>query len=96
MEIQPVDLTALILGSLGILIVLIPVFGLTVRFAIRPIVEALGRAKEMGAPTREVEALSARVRELEEEVVRLKNIADPYRTALPSGTEPLRSGQGRG
>lgn len=96
MEIQPVDLTALILGSLGILIVLIPVFGLTVRFAVRPVVEALGRMREGSAPTREMEALSARVRELEEEVLRLKNVADPYRTSLPSGTEPLRSGQGRG
>jgi len=95
MEIQPVDLTALVLGSLGILIVLIPVFGLTVRFAIRPIVEALGRAKEMGAPARELETLSARVRELEEEILRLKNPSDPYRAALPSATDPLRSGQGR-
>ncbi|HXX30172.1 MAG TPA: hypothetical protein VEJ89_05595 [Myxococcaceae bacterium] len=94
MEIQPVDLTALILGSLGILIVLIPVFGLTVRFAVRPVVEALGRARESGAPSRELEALAARVRELEEEVLRLKN-ADPYRSALPAGADPLRSGQGR-
>jgi hypothetical protein len=98
MEIQPIDLTALILGALGILIVLIPVFGLTVRFAIRPVVEALGRAREVrdgSATVRELEVMSARLRELEEEVVRLKN-SEPYRASLPSGVEPLRPGQTRG
>jgi hypothetical protein len=95
MEIQPVDLTALILGGLGVLVVLVPVIGFTVRFAIKPIVDAVSRSRETAAPGREVELLAARVRELEEEVIRLKN-ADPYRVGLPSGTDPLRSGQGRG
>jgi siroheme synthase len=95
MEIQPVDLTALIPAVLGVLIVLVPVMGWTARFAIKPIVEALARAREAGAPSREVELLAARVRELEEEVVRLKN-SDPYRVGLPATTDPVRSGQGRG
>ncbi len=95
MEIQPVDLTALIPATLGVLIVLVPVIGFTVRFAIKPIVDALSRGRETAAPGREVELLAARVRELEEEVIRLKN-ADPYRVGLPAGTDPLRSGQGRG
>jgi hypothetical protein len=94
MEIQPVDLTALILGSLGVLIVLVPVIGFTVRFAIKPFADALARGRD-AAPGREVQLLAARVRELEEEVIRLKN-ADPYRVGLPAGTDPLRSGQGRG
>ena len=38
MEIQPVDLTALIPATLVVLIVLVPVIGFTVRFAIKPIV----------------------------------------------------------
>jgi hypothetical protein len=95
MEIQPVDLTALIPATLGVLIVLVPVIGFTVRFAIKPIVDALSRNRETAAPGREVELLAARVRELEEEVIRLKN-GDPYRVGLPSGTDPLRSGQSRG
>jgi hypothetical protein len=95
MEIQPVDLTALIPATLGVLIVLVPVIGFTVRFAIKPIVDALSRARETAAPGREVELLAARVRELEEEVIRLKN-SDPYRVGLPAGSDPLRSGQGRG
>lgn len=95
MEIQPVDLTALIPATLGVLIVLVPVIGFTVRFAIKPIVDALARTREAAPPGRELELLAARVRELEEEVIRLKN-PDPYRVGLPATTDPLRSGQGRG
>jgi hypothetical protein len=95
MDIQPVDLTALVPAVLGILVVLIPVIGFTVRFALKPIVEALSRAREVAPPGRETELLAARVRELEDEVMRLKN-ADSYRVGLPASTGPLRSGQGRG
>jgi hypothetical protein len=95
MEIQPVDLTALVPAILGICIVLVPVIGFTVRFAVKPIVDALARGRDTGTPVREVELLAVRVRELEEEVIRLKN-SDPYRVGLPAGTDPLRPGQGRG
>ncbi len=46
MQILPVDLTGLIATILGISIVLIPVIGLTIRFALQPTVEALGRLFE--------------------------------------------------
>jgi hypothetical protein len=95
MEIQPVDLTTLIPAVLAVCIPLVAVIGFTVRFAIKPITEALSRARETSSPGREVELLAARVRELEEDVIRLKN-SDPYRVGLPAGTDPLRSGQGRG
>jgi hypothetical protein len=93
--IQPVDLTSLILGILGVCIPLVPVIGFTVRFALKPIVDALAAARQASPAGREVELLAARVRELEDEVSRLKN-SDPYRVGLPSGTDPLRSGQSRG
>jgi hypothetical protein len=95
MEIQPVDLTALIPAVLAVCIPLVAVIGFTVRFAIKPIVEVLGRSREASSPSRDVELLAVRVRELEEEVIRLKN-SDPYRVGLPAGTDVLRSGQGRG
>ena len=57
--------------------------------------EALAHARGTAAPGPEITLLAARVRELEEEVIRLKN-SDPYRVGLPAGTDPLRSGQGRG
>jgi hypothetical protein len=97
MEIKPVDLTSLIPSVLAVCIPLVAVIGLVVRFAIKPIAEALSmaRSRDSSPSGREVEVLAARVRELEEEVIRLKN-ADPYRVGLPAGTDPLRSGQGRG
>ena len=95
MDFKPVDLTALIPIVLVCFIVLIPVLGLTLRFAVRPIVEALARARDPGDLGREVARLAAHVQELEEEVIRLKN-SDPFRPGLPASTDPLRPGQGRG
>jgi hypothetical protein len=46
MQILPIDLTALVATILGISIVLIPVIGLTARFALKPTVDALGRVLE--------------------------------------------------
>ena len=42
-EILPIDLTALLAVFMGISIVLIPVLGITARFALKPTVEALSR-----------------------------------------------------
>lgn len=44
MEFRPIDLTELLGVVLGTSIVLVPVLGLTMRFAFKPLVEALGRA----------------------------------------------------
>ena len=41
--IEPVDLTGLLAVFMGISIVLVPVIGLTARFALKPTVEALSR-----------------------------------------------------
>jgi len=43
MQILPVDITALVGTILGISIVLIPVIGVTARFALKPTAEALSR-----------------------------------------------------
>ncbi len=94
MEFQPVNLSEVIAAVLVPLIFLVPVLGLTARFAIKPIVEALARLRETTAPGRDVELLAMRLREVEEEVIRLKN-SDTYR-ALPASSDAMRSGQGRG
>lgn len=46
MEILPIDVTSVIAVFMGISIVLIPVIGLTARFALKPTVEALSRVFE--------------------------------------------------
>jgi hypothetical protein len=71
-EFLPVDVTQLVAVALGCLIPLIFVLGITMRFAAKPLVEALGKLRENGAPARDVEMLSRRVLELEQEVLRLR------------------------
>ena len=62
-------LIPLVLGTLGILTVLIPVAGLTARFALKPIVEAVARMKEAqsGSTGRELNVLEQRVSLLEQQ-----------------------------
>lgn len=62
-------LIPLVLGTLGILTVLIPIAGLTARFALKPIVEAIARMKEVqaGATGRELNVLEQRVALLEQQ-----------------------------
>jgi hypothetical protein len=62
-------LIPLVLGTLGILTVLIPIAGLTARFALKPIVEAIARMKEVqaGSTGRELNVLEQRVALLEQQ-----------------------------
>jgi len=95
-EFLPVDLTALVASTLAMMVVIIPVLGLTIRFAARPLVDALKAAGLIGTqpqvgggvPAAELERLARRVLELEQEMARLK--------ALPAGgqaaVDPLASG----
>ena len=71
-EFLPVDMTQLVAVVLGCMIPLIFVLGITMRFAAKPLVEALGKLRENGAPAKELEVLSRRVLELEQEVLRLR------------------------
>ncbi|MGI9626591.1 MAG: hypothetical protein ACR2QM_07135, partial [Longimicrobiales bacterium] len=49
MQLLPVDLTALAAIILGTSVVLIPVAGLTLRYALQPVVSAFGRFLEARA-----------------------------------------------
>ena len=89
----PEILIPLVLGTLGIMTVLIPIAGLTARFALKPIVEAIARMKEAqsGTAAREVSLLEQRValleqqhQALEHEVDRLAELRD-FDRQLTSG-----------
>lgn len=80
MEVLPVDIVALVSVILGISIVLVPVIGLTARFALKPVVEALARVFESRSVDETVRILERRV-ELQEQQIEalqssLKQIAD--------------------
>ncbi len=85
-EFLPVDVTSLVGVALGCMIPLIFVLGITMRFAAKPLVEALSKLRENGAPARELEMLSRRVLELEQEVLRLRASQGPSAPALEPGS----------
>ena len=65
MQILPIDLVALVSSILGISIVLVPVIGLTARYALKPLVEALAKVFEARELDESVKILERRV-ELQE------------------------------
>ncbi|HET9440150.1 MAG TPA: hypothetical protein VFO52_08260 [Longimicrobiales bacterium] len=74
----PEILIPLVLGTLGILTVLIPIAGLTARFALKPIVEAIARMREVqaGSTGRELGVLEQRVALLEQQYQSLDNTVE--------------------
>lgn len=60
------DLTGLVAVTLGILIVLVPVVGITARFALKPIVDAFARMKEIKGDEQKVALMEQRITLLEE------------------------------
>ena len=64
----PIDLTAILGIIMGSLVVLIPIAGLTARYALKPIVEAIARMRETQGTTRETALLEKRVALLEQQL----------------------------
>jgi hypothetical protein len=73
MQILPIDITALVATVLGISIVLIPVIGLTARFALKPAVEALSRLFENRNTHEAIEILERRMELQEHQIEALQN-----------------------
>lgn len=72
MQILPIDLVALVSVILGISIVLVPVIGLTARFALKPTVEALGRLFEHKEVEETVHILDRRMALMEQQIESLE------------------------
>jgi hypothetical protein len=69
MQFQPIDLPAVIGTTLGVLCVLVPVAGFTLRFAFKPIVEALAMAwSAKNRSHEEISLLEKRIALLEREL----------------------------
>jgi hypothetical protein len=71
MQILPVDLVSLVATILGISIVLVPVLGLTARFALNPAVEALAKLFEQRGHEEALSILERRVELQEQEIAML-------------------------
>lgn len=70
------NLVPLIAVFMGSLIVLIPVAGITARFAMKPIVESLARLRESGQKGEALELLERRLALLEHEVQNMSGLRD--------------------
>ena len=68
MPIAPVDLTSLVAVIMGISLILVPVLGLTARYALKPTVEALMTLFENRNTDESVRILERRVALLEQQV----------------------------
>jgi hypothetical protein len=66
--VEPVDLVGLTAVILGCLMFLIPIAGLTARFAIKPIAEALARTREDSTDRETVQLIERRLALLEQEM----------------------------
>ncbi len=83
MDVLPVDFVALVSVIMGISVVLIPVAGLTARFAFKPIVDALGRYFDRQAATesakiveRRLELLESQIDDLQSSMARLLEVSE--------------------
>jgi len=76
MQVLPVDLTAITAIIMGMLVVLIPIAGLTARFAIKPIAESMAKLRQGNMDRQVVEMLERRLSLLEQEVHGLGGMRD--------------------
>jgi hypothetical protein len=70
---MPIDLTAIIAVIMGISVVLIPVIGLTARFALKPVVEALSRVFESRGMDEALQITERRIALLETQMETLES-----------------------
>lgn len=71
MQIMPIDIVALVSVVLGISIVLVPVIGITARFALSPTVEALSKLFESRSKDESLRILERRMELQEQEITML-------------------------
>lgn len=92
MQVLPVDLVGLVSVILGISVVLVPVIGVTARFALAPAVQALGRVFENRDSDEHMRLLERRLDIQEQEIALLtqtvRHLADgrDFERQLESGS----------
>ena len=93
MEVLPINLTAIIGTIMGISVVLIPVIGLTARYALKPLAESLSKVLESRGKEESLQILEKRLGLMEAQIdgmdASLKRIeeATSFDARLRSGAE---------
>jgi hypothetical protein len=95
LDILPVDVVALVGTIMGISVVLVPIIGLTARFALKPAVEAVSRLFEhkaledtVGILERRMALMEQQMESIEGSMKRLEEVGE-FQRALESGKPPV-------
>jgi len=73
MQLQPINLVAVIAVIMGISVVLVPAIGLTARFALKPVVEALSKVFESRGSDEALQLVERRLAFLETQMEGLES-----------------------
>jgi hypothetical protein len=99
MQLLPVDLTAIVAVVMGISVILVPVIGLTARFALKPLVESLGHFFQSRNVEESVRILERRMSLLEQHLetmettlMRLSEAAEFHRDLRSGGAGHIGPG----
>ncbi len=91
MQVEPIDVTGLVAVVMGTLMFLIPIAGVTARFALKPLVESFGKfMQSQGAEEaqkmseRRIALIEQNLDALQDELHRIREAQD-FDTALRSG-----------
>jgi len=83
LQVEPIDLTALVAVIMGTLTVLIPIAGVTARFALKPLVETVTQCMQaheaneaMELTERRIELMEQRIDTLEAELRRVREVGE--------------------
>jgi hypothetical protein len=99
MQLEPINLTEIVAIIMGISIVLVPVIGLTARFALKPLVESMGHFFQSRNVEESVRILERRMGLLEQHLetmettlLRLSEAAEFHRDLRSGGPAHLGAG----
>lgn len=84
MTVQPIDLTAILGTIVGGLFILIPTIGLTVRFALKPVLEALANLRDARRERLDLDQLARRIAALERQLEGMRPLDQ-----IPARLSPL-------
>lgn len=71
--VAPIDVTGVVAVVMGLMVVLIPVAGLTARFALKPIAEAVARMREAQGTNREIQLVEQRLALMEQQISNIES-----------------------
>jgi hypothetical protein len=68
MQVLPIDVTGVIAVAMGMMVLLIPIAGLTARFALKPIAEAVARMRDSQGSNQQLGLIEQRLSLLEQQL----------------------------